>query len=246
MLPLHRVRLRAFTLIELLVAISIMAVMIALIMPAMARSRALASSAKCLSNLRQVQTAQIAYATANDDLLIYAGDGTEQGSWIGDLEAHGATAGSRRCPADRSPHFMSPVPGIETPRLRTTSYGINNYVSPTHAPFGIEPLRKLTQVRQPSTVIHLVELAETGEYAVADHVHVQSFYLAVAPQITIALIDKQMALGRHGGRAQSWDAVLNYSFVDGHAESRTTRQVYTSPQRNLFIPPGLVQTTTQP
>lgn len=246
MLTQHRVGLRAFTLMELLVVISIMAVLIALILPAMAKSRAMAASAKCLSNLRQLQTAQIAYATANDDLLIYAGDGTEQGSWIGELEAHGATAGARQCPADRSPHFVTPVPGMNPPRLRTTSYGINNYVSPTHAPFGIEPLRKLTQVRQPSTVIHLVELAETGEYAIADHVHVQNFYLAVAPQITIALIDKQMALGRHGGRAQSWSAVLNYSFVDGHAESRTTRQVYTDPERNLFVPPGMVQANAQP
>lgn len=237
-------RCAAFTLIELLVVMAIIGIAIGLLLPAMSRSRQIAASAQCLSNIRQLQTAQIAYASANDDLLISAGDGTEQGSWIGVLQTYGATPQARKCPSDKSSHYVTPIPGSSPPRLRTTSYGINNYVSPTHAPFGIEPLRKLTQIRQSSTVIQLVELAETGTYAGSDHVHVQDFYLAVAPQITIALIDKQMALGRHGGRAQSWDASLNYSFIDGHAEPLKVRQVYTDSTRNLFVPSGVVKTTS--
>lgn len=236
-------RCAAFTLIELLIVMAIIAVAIGLILPALSRSRQLAARAQCLSNIRQLQTAQIAYATANDDLLINAGDGTEQGSWIGNLQTYGASPQARKCPRDLSPYYATPIPGTSPPRLRTTSYGINNYVSPTHAPFGIEPLKKLTQIRQSSTVIQLVELAETGSYAGSDHVHVQDFYLALAPQITIALIDKQLALGRHGGKAQSWDAPLNYSFIDGHAEPLTVRQVYTDPMRNLFVPFGVVDTT---
>lgn len=237
-------RCAAFTLIELLIVMTIIAVAIGLLLPALSRSRQLAARAQCLSNIRQLQTAQIAYAASNDDLLIHAGDGTEQGSWIGVLQTYGATPQARKCPQDKSPHYATPIPGTSPPRRRTTSYGINNYVSPTHAPFGIEPLRKLTQIRQSSTVIQLVELAETGTYAGSDHVHVQDFYLALAPQITIALIDKQMALGRHGGRAQSWDASLNYSFIDGHAEALSVRQVYTDPTRNLFVPSGVVTTTS--
>src|SRR5262245_33314089 len=114
--------LRAFTLIELLVVIGIIAVLIAIIMPAMNAARRTSARARCMSNIKQLEPAQIAYATDQDDLLLAAGDGTEQGSWIGALEPHGATPDARKCPSDRSPHFVTPLPGSDPPRLRTTSY----------------------------------------------------------------------------------------------------------------------------
>ena len=53
----------------------------------------------------------------------------------------------------------------------------------------------------------------------SDHSHVQDFDFSVAPQphITIGLIAKQMPLGIHGGGTLSWQAMLNYGFLDGHA-----------------------------
>jgi hypothetical protein len=196
--------------------------------------------------MRQLQIAQIAYATDQDDLILAAGDGTEQGSWIGALQTYGAPPEARRCPADRSSYFAEPIPGTNPPRLRTTSYGINNYVSPTHAPFGVKPIVKLTEVSQSSTVIQLAELAETGSYAGSDHLHVQDFYLAIAPQVTLSLIGKQMPIGRHGGMPQSWDAVLNFSLVDGHAESLSIQRVYTDPANNLFIPASMRNQQPEP
>lgn len=227
---------RGFTLIELLVSVAIIALLVAILLPSLSKARQIAIRTRCLSNIRQLEVAQVSYATSHEDLILAAGDGSEQGSWMAPLSPYGGTPAVRRCPADASPYYTEPIPGTNPPRLRNTSYGINNYVSPTHAPFGVEPIRKLTQVARSSSVIHLVELAESGSYAGSDHVHVQDFYLAVAPQITISLIDKQMALGRHGGRAQAWDAVLNFSFLDGHAESLAIRQVYTDPTTNLFNP----------
>lgn len=231
---------KGFTLIELLVAIGIIAILLAVLIPALSAARMVSVRAQCLSNIRQLQIAQVAYATDQDDLILAAGDGSVEGSWIGALEPYGARPEARRCPADRSPFFEQPFPGSVPARLRATSYAINNYVSPTHAPFGIKPIVKLSEVSQSSTVIHMGELAETGPYAGSDHLHVQSFYLTVAPQITVSLIDQQMPLGRHGGEKMSWDAKLNFSFLDGHAESLTIRQVYTDPTTNLFIPPQFI------
>lgn len=53
---------KAFTLIELLVVISIIALLIGILLPALASARAAARRIACLSNVRQIVTAQSAYA----------------------------------------------------------------------------------------------------------------------------------------------------------------------------------------
>src|SRR2546429_4188746 len=53
---------RAFTLVELLVVVGIIAILIAILLPTLAKSREAARRAACLSNLRQVHTAFFLYA----------------------------------------------------------------------------------------------------------------------------------------------------------------------------------------
>jgi prepilin-type N-terminal cleavage/methylation domain-containing protein len=60
---------RAFTLIELLVVITIVGVLASLLLPALAKSKEKARSARCLSNLRQLVMASTFYADDNDDTL---------------------------------------------------------------------------------------------------------------------------------------------------------------------------------
>jgi prepilin-type N-terminal cleavage/methylation domain-containing protein/prepilin-type processing-associated H-X9-DG protein len=60
---------RAFTLIELLVVISIIAVLAAMLLPAVGLVRDAARMSNCGSNLRQVGVASLTYAEENDGLL---------------------------------------------------------------------------------------------------------------------------------------------------------------------------------
>ena len=58
---------QGFTLIELLVVISIIAVLMAILMPALKRAREQGQRAVCISTLKQLTLCWIMYADDNDD-----------------------------------------------------------------------------------------------------------------------------------------------------------------------------------
>src|SRR5438034_11144129 len=66
-----------FTLIELLVVIAIIAILAALLLPALASGKERSLRAKCLSNLRQIVVASQMYASDNNDTFCPA-DGNIQ------------------------------------------------------------------------------------------------------------------------------------------------------------------------
>ena len=64
------IKKRAFTLIELLVVIAVIAVLMAILIPTLSRSREQGKRASCLNNLKQLTLAWIMYADENDDKLV--------------------------------------------------------------------------------------------------------------------------------------------------------------------------------
>jgi len=97
----NRRPVKGFTLIELLVVIAIIAILAALLLPALAKAKLKAQQVNCLSNLRQLDVAGKMYMEDAGQMFAYADPDLNPGSlWMGCLINYYAQAASVRiCPS---------------------------------------------------------------------------------------------------------------------------------------------------
>jgi len=212
----------AFTLVELLVVIGIIALLLAILLPALGRARSVGIATRCMGTLKDMGLAVETYHAANDDRfpLSQAHGGYQPGTaWIDTLLPHTQSKLSYRCPADYSESFDE----RDLTKRRVTSYGINVFMGPLQDewfpgnPSGIPPFGYIvaSRIRDCSQRIYVCELAERdadGDPIYPDHVHPEMW--GTNPETGHGGADPQysVALSRHVKRA-------NYVYADGHAAS---------------------------
>jgi len=247
MVNTHRSR-RGFTLMELLVVVAILALLIALLLPTISNARGAALRIECLNNLRNLGMAHVMYQNEYNGRFIDVGlahggaHGHEDIAWVNTLEKLYGHQLVLRCPADESPHWPLdqggagiPIPGT-TDQFRRTSYGVNNFLvaSASADPSIIYDRRNM--VKAPAHTVHFVIMAEEGDFAGADHTHVENWWVPNNPDAPPILAANQIATSIHGGPEKSWDSISNYAFLDGHAATLRFHEVYLRPDRNSFDP----------
>ncbi len=227
---------RAFTLIELLVAISIIALLIAILLPVLGQARQAGQRTACLSNIRQLETAHWAYLVDNKGKMLGTSHMGMGSSWLDALREYDENL-LARSPLDTSSHFEGGTPVIG--KYRQSSYAINQYLSPDFSPTMLPGVAgSIDRVNAPGRLIHFVINGYEGMMAAVDHVH-PSKWPDPDRATQVANATAEMQIDAHGGEPNSLASISAYGFLDGHAEQMTFGEVYVSETENRFNPSAL-------
>ncbi len=200
---------KAFTLVELLVVISIIAILAAMLLPALSRAKGSVQSTVCASNLRQLRLALGVYIADNEGCLPPRQITTNQ--WPAQLRSSYSDLKLLRCPSDPKAS-KSPASTNTLPETAPRSFLMNGFQDAVPSvgdlPSGKDPafpVLRESVIARPSEAIVFGEKSASSD----------QFYLVLNSDASRYLSDLEES--RHGGSAGllNRSGRSNYAFADG-------------------------------
>jgi len=200
---------RGFTLVELLVVIAIIALLAALLLPALSRGKSSAKRIECANNLRQLRIAFEVYVSENGGQMPPC---QPTNRWPAQLYAHYSNLRLLLCPrddqaVDQASTSATNAPPDEAPRSFLMN-GFQDYFQPSDAP----PAKtKLVASVNEHAIRHPTEAIVFGEKKSQS----AQFYVLLDSAATyLADLEESRHGGKEGPANQS--GYSNYAFADGH------------------------------
>lgn len=225
-------KIKNFTLIELLVVIAIIAILAAMLLPALQQARAKAQSIKCTGNLKQVALGYIMYTNDYEDFLppyefpsyLRPGStwdcliapylGTSLEAYVEDVQKNGGLA-VLQCPADnvkRSEQWYNPSIVLKKRSYATTVFLGNTPVYGSDKPV----FKKLTRAKGKFVMLKDYWRVDNTQTMFKDLIINRQGW-EVRDGLDLSSSDIEVTYGHPGLRD-------NFAFSDGHVETRGLRQ----------------------